>query len=86
VIDLFLQEHPEDNRKLNQYYQNGYSKHVRNKHNSLIFKLPYTPLDLRFNYRMMVFSTSVVTAALGMVHPALAAVMCYDWYMLFRGL
>merc|ERR1712046_306518 len=34
----------------------------------------------------MLFTTSVCTAGLGMVHPLLASLMAYDWYMLFRGL
>lgn len=86
VVDLFLLEHPEDDRKLNKYFQNGYARHISNVYDSLIYKLPYSPADLRGSYRLMLISTGVVTMGLAAVHPLLAVVTVYDWYLLLRGL
>jgi hypothetical protein len=77
-------EHQEDNKMLNQYYQNGYSTSKSNKHMSLVYLLPYEVLDIRFNYRMMWFTTGFAAAALGMIHPALPTVLLYDFYLLLR--
>jgi len=51
---------------------------------SLVYLLPYEVLDIRFNYRMMWFTTGFAAAALGMIHPALPTVLLYDFYLLLR--
>ena len=84
VIDQYLVEHSEDNKLLNQYYQNDYASSKSNTQVSLTYLLPYHALDLRFNYRMMWFTTSMAAAALAMVHPVLPSVLLYDFYLLFR--
>ena len=56
-----------------------------NKFRSLAYYLPYRVRDIRSNYRMMWFTTSVAATFLGLIHPALALLMSYDYYLLLRG-
>lgn len=47
--------------------------------------LPYHAIDLRYNYRMMWFTTSVAAAGLAMVNPYLPILLTYDLYLLLSG-
>ena len=46
--------------------------------------LPYHTIDLRFNYRMMWFTTSVAAACLGMFNVWLPFILSYDFYLLLK--
>ena len=56
-----------------------------NKFRSLVYYLPYRTIDIRGNYRMMWFTTSVAATFLGLIYPPLALLMSYDYYLLLRG-
>ena len=47
--------------------------------------LPFNPIELRFNYRMMWFTTGLAATALSFVHPALPFVLSYDLWLLLKG-
>ena len=78
-------EHKEDDQLLNQYFSNNYIKARLNKFRSLVYYLPYSAVDIRGNYRMMWVTTTVAATFLGLIHPALALLMSYDYYLLIRG-
>jgi len=78
-------EHKEDDQLLNQYFSNNYIKARLNKFRSLVYYLPYSAVDIRGNYRMMWATTTVAATFLGLIHPALALLMSYDYYLLIRG-
>jgi len=46
--------------------------------------LPYNAIDLRNNYKMMWFTTSLAAVTLGMINIALPLVLTYDFYLLMR--
>lgn len=85
VIDQYLVDHKEDDQLLNQYFSNSYYKAKMNKYRSLVYFLPYTAGEIRSNYRTMWFTTTVAATFLGLIHPALALLMSYDYYLLIRG-
>lgn len=84
VQDLFLEQHKDDNKKLNHYYQNRYKTHADNKHKQCVYMLPYEAVDIRRNYRMMWFTTSVSALFLGLFNPYAPLVLMYDFYLLVR--
>ncbi len=86
IVDLYLIQHKEDDQLLNQYYQNTYKRHNMNKFRRLVYHLPYDAVDIRFNYRMMWFTTGVAALGLSFVHPALPLVLTYDFYLLLKAL
>ena len=85
VLDGYLEEHREDDQLLNQYYANAYRKAAMNRYRSLVYHLPYEAVEIRGNYRMMWLTTSVAAGLLFAMHPALALLMSYDYYLLLRG-
>ena len=85
VLDQYLVEHKEDDQLLNQYYSNKYYKAAMNRFRSLVYHLPYDAVDIRGNYRMMWLTTTMAAGFLGAMHPALALLMSYDYYLLLRG-
>ena len=78
-------DHKEDDQLLNQYFANNYVKAKLNRYRSLVYYLPYRAKDLRSNYRAMWFTTSITALFLGLMHPALALLTAYDYYLLIRG-
>lgn len=46
--------------------------------------LPYHAIDLRYNYRMMWFTTTVSAVCLGLVNPWLPILLTYDYYLLLK--
>ena len=74
-----------DDKLLNQYYSNSYYKAAMNRYRSLVYHLPYKAVDIRGNYRMMWATTSIATGCLFAIHPLLAILMTYDYYLLLRG-
>jgi hypothetical protein len=83
-VDQYLVEHSEDNKLLNHYYQNTYFKSKTNQFKSLVYMLPYHAIDLRYNYRMMWFTTTLSAFCLGMVNVWLPLILTYDFYLLLR--
>ena len=84
VVDKYLEAHQEDNQLLNQYFSNSYFKAAPNKFETLIYTLPYDPLTLRQNYRMMLISTGVTGFFFFMVNPMLPLVLTYDVFLLMN--
>ena len=78
-------DHKEDDQLLNQYFSNSYYKAKLNKYRSVVYYLPYEAVDIRGNYRMMWATTTITAAFLGLMHPAAALLMAYDYYLLLRG-
>lgn len=85
MIDEYLLAHKEDNKLLNSYFGNSYYKAAMNRYRSIVYYLPYRAVDIRSNYRMMWATTGVAATFLGLIHPALALLMSYDFYLLLRG-
>lgn len=85
VVDQYLLDHKEDDQLLNQYFSNSYFKAKLNKYRQLVYYLPYRAVDIRSNYRAMWFTTTVAATFLGLMHPALALLTTYDYYLLLRG-
>ena len=56
-----------------------------NRYRSLVYHLPYSAVEIRGNYRMMWATTTVAAGFLAMMHPAMALLMSYDYYLLLRG-
>ncbi len=46
--------------------------------------LPYHAIDLRYNYRMMWFTTTVSAVCLGLVSPLLPLLLSYDFFLLLK--
>jgi hypothetical protein len=84
VVDKYLEAHQEDNQLLNQYFSNTYFKAAPNKFETLIYTLPYDPLILRQNYRMMVISTAATGMFLFVVNPMLTCLLSYDIFLLLN--
>jgi hypothetical protein len=81
-----LEQHSEDNQLMNHYYQNQYKKHNLNKFRRLCYMLPYDAVDIRFNYKMMCFTTGVAALGLALVHPVLPLLLTYDLFLLLKAL
>ena len=82
VVDQYLEEHQEDNSILHGYYQNNYSKSKMNKFLKFIYNNSYDLSLVRLNLYSSTFTTALATGALFMMHPYLAFLTVYDWYLL----
>ena len=49
-----------------------------------MYHLPFQAVEIRFNYRMMWFTTGLAGFCLGMVNPFLPVLLTYDLYLLLR--
>lgn len=56
-----------------------------NRYRSLVYHLPYSAVEIRGNYRMMWLTTTMAAGCLFSIHPLLAFLMAYDYYLLLRG-
>lgn len=83
VIDLYLEEHQEDNEVLNSYYSYKYAKSRMNNHVKFIYDNTFELQTIRFGILSGFFSTSVMTGCLALIHPYLAAFALPDWGLLF---
>jgi hypothetical protein len=82
VVDQFLEEHQEDKEILHGYYENNYSKSKMNKFLKFIYNNSYDLSAVRLNLFASTFATGLATGCLGMIHPYLALLTIYDWYLL----
>lgn len=83
VIDKFLEEHEEDNRVLNKYYQNNYYQGKQNKHYKFLYNNSYELKKIRFSIMSAFASTGIMTGCLCILHPYLMAFAIPDiFYML----
>lgn len=86
MIDSYLVEHEEDDKLLNQYYQNSYHHAEPLPYNALIYQLAYNFKYLRANFRNMIVSTVLTGGVLAAIHPALPLVLSYDAYLILKSL
>lgn len=82
VVDQYLEEHQEDNRVLNSYYQNTYKAARQNRHFKFLYNNTYDLRQVRFSLSTAFASTAMLTGCLAMVHPYLAALTLPDWFYL----
>ena len=82
VVDKYLEEHQEDNQILNGYYENKYAASAMNKYLKFIYSNSYDLSAVRLNLFASTFTTTLTTGALFMIHPYLAFLTAYDWFLL----
>lgn len=82
VVDQYLEEHQEDNKQLNSYYENRYVQSKMNKYLKFIYNNSYSLSEVRLNLFASTLSTAFTTGALFLVNPYLAIMSLYDWYLL----
>lgn len=69
---------------MNHYYENTYKKAELAKYTYCVYENIYEPQELRFNFLLSIFSTSVLGAALFAINPLLTLLTTYDAYLLTR--
>jgi hypothetical protein len=67
---------------LHGYYQNKYSASQMNKYLKFLYNNSYDLSLVRLNLFASTFTTGLTTGALFMIHPYLAFLTLYDWYLL----
>lgn len=84
VVDAFLSLYEEENKLMNKYYENTYKQSELNKFDYAVYENIYEPAELRFNFLLSTFSTVVLAGSLAVIHPALALLSIYDFFLLTK--
>jgi len=69
---------------MNKYYENTYKQSELNKFDYAVYENIYEPGELRFNYLLSTFSTVILAGSLAVIHPFLALLTTYDFFLLTK--
>lgn len=84
IIDNFVIEHDQERKELLGFFENSVIKSMPNEYNHIIYKMSESINRKRFTLAAGLFSTSLATVALGMIHPLAPIILAYDYVMLIR--